>query len=99
MTAEPKTLEEIAPHTPYTHNSLCYLRSTNSNFPRPKGRIRCKTIDATGYDSNVIIEWTNAYKAAPRGKKGAVAIESAGMFDDRLARLFICRPLIDYRQC
>jgi hypothetical protein len=94
MTADLKTLEEIAPHTPYTYNSLSYLRSTNSNFPRPKGRVKCKTIDAHGYDPQVIIDWANAYKAAPRGKKGAVVVESAGVFDDKMARWFICRPLL-----
>jgi hypothetical protein len=96
VTAELKTLEEIAPHTPYTYNSLSYLRSTNSNFPRPQGRIRCKTIDANGYEPNVIIAWANAYKSAPRRKKQTVSVESAGVFgiDNTKVRAFICRPLV-----
>ena len=96
MTAELKTLEEIAPHTPYTYNSLSYLRSKNSNFPRPKGRIRCKNTNAHCYDPQVIIAWANAYKAAPRGKKQTVSVVSVGVFgiDNTKVRAFICRPLV-----
>jgi hypothetical protein len=96
MTTELQTLEEIAPVTPYTYQSLCYMRSRNSNFPKPKAKKFVTTKHAQTYSVSEVIEWTTAYKAAPRGKKGAVVVESVGVFgiDNTKVRAFICRPLV-----